>query len=147
MQRHHVFLPNDCLARRKDALVINWTKYFENYTDEGLKEDRKSRKADDERRCINCFYEDSDTIMLKKCDRCNVYYYCSTDCQSKHWQTGHAGECRLLEILKNYHRPFGKEIRDDITNITNPKDIPELQELRNQLGLSRPKSEYQDLLD
>jgi hypothetical protein len=48
-------LPNDCLARQKDALVIYWTKYFENYTDKGLKEDRKTRKADDERRCTNCF--------------------------------------------------------------------------------------------
>ena len=28
-----------------------------------------------------------------------------------------------------------------------PRDIPELQELRQRLGLSRPQSDYQDLLE
>ena len=75
---------------------------------------------------------------------CNIVGF---DCQSRHWRAGHAGECRQLQILKNYHRPYAKKIRDDIRHGIDPKDIPELQELRHQLGLSRPKTEYQDLLD
>ncbi|MGK3747473.1 MAG: hypothetical protein ACI8RD_014770 [Bacillariaceae sp.] len=140
-------MSSDCLARHNDAPMMYWMKYFEKHTDAMIQDERKSLKACDEKMCAVCGEQDSDTVTLGKCDRCNVYYYCSTDCQSKDWRAGHAGECRQLEILKKYHKPFGEKIRDDIVNGINPMDIPELQELRNRLGLSRPKMEYQDLLD
>jgi len=65
------------------------------------------------------------------------------------WQEGqHAGVCRHLGLLNKYHKPFAKKIWTDIAvhGIT-PQDIPELQELRHRLGLSRPQEDYQDRLD
>ena len=65
------------------------------------------------------------------------------------WQEGqHAGVCRQLGILQQYHKPFAKKIRRDIAvHRIAPRDIPELQELRQRLGLSRPQADYQDRLD
>ena len=117
---------------------------------ENDKNHRKNTKIQTGETCDVCGKRDSDTVTLKRCDRCTFYYYCSstTDkCQSIHWRDGHAGECRQLEILKKYHRPYGNKISSDICNGVDPKEIPELQELRDRLGLSRPKMEYQDLLN
>ena len=65
------------------------------------------------------------------------------------WGKGqHAGVCRQLGILQKYHKPFAKKIWEDIAvRGIPPKDIRELQELRQRLGLSRPQAEYQDLLE
>ena len=139
------------LGASLDALDNYWSKDFDNkyVNDVGIENLRKFRKTQTGEACEVCGKRDSDTVTLKRCDRCTFYYYCSTttDCQSKHWRAGHEGECRQLEILKKYHRPYGKKIRSDIFNGIDPKDIPELQELRDRLGLSRPKTEYQDLLN
>ena len=64
------------------------------------------------------------------------------------WVEGqHAGVCRQLGILQQYHKPFAKKIRSDLAvHRLAPKDIPELQELRQRLGLSRPQADYQNLL-
>ena len=92
---------------------------------------------------------DSETVTLMKCDGCKFYYYCSKECQKKMWVEGqHAGVCRQLGILQQYHKPFAKKIWTDIAvHGIPPKDILELQDLRQRLGLSRPQAEYQDLLD
>jgi hypothetical protein len=112
-----------------------------------MKGRRKKIKSTIGNFCHGCGEEESDTVTLERCGRCNFYYYCSSECQKRMWLTGgHAGECRQLAILKQYHRPHGKHIRDRLVNGVDPKDIPELQELRHQLGLDRPKSEYEDLL-
>ena len=65
------------------------------------------------------------------------------------WQEGqHAGVCRQLGILNKYHKPFVKKIRRDLVeHRLAPRNIPELQELRQRLGLSRPQADYQDLLE
>ena len=65
------------------------------------------------------------------------------------WLEGqHAGVCRQLGILQKYHKPFAKKIRKDLTvHGIAPRDIPELQELRQRLGLCRPQVDYQDLLE
>ena len=56
--------------------------------------------------------------------------------------------CRHLGILQKYHKPFAKKIWTDIVvRRIAPQDIPELQELRQRLGLSRPQEDYQELLD
>ena len=133
--------------------VINyWMTYFRK------NEDRESRavgrqvckqmKESSGEWCCVCHKKDSDAITLRKCEGCKYYYYCSTDCQSNHWRAGHAGACRQLGLLKKYHRPFAEKIRNDIVvqGIT-PIAIPELQELRHRLGLSRPQADYQELLD
>ena len=65
------------------------------------------------------------------------------------WLEGqHAGVCRQLGLLQKYHKPCAKKIqRDIVVHRMVSRDIPELQELRKQLGLSRPQADYQDLLE
>ena len=65
------------------------------------------------------------------------------------WQEGqHAGVCRHLGLLNKYHKPFAKKIwKDIVVHGIAPQDIPELQELRQRLGLSRPQEDYQDQLE
>ena len=132
-----------------NATNIYWQKYYDKHgwTCGTEKSTRKETKTWIGKLCHGCNKAESDTVTLKKCSRCNFYFYCSSECQKKMWLTGgHAGECRQLAILKQYHRPHGKHIRDSLVNGVDPKDIPELQELRRQLGLDRPKAEYEDLL-
>ena len=38
--------------------------------------------------CANC----NKTKKLKKCARCTIVYYCSTECQKSHWKT-HKPNC------------------------------------------------------
>merc|ERR1740138_823588 len=98
--------------------------------------------------CSECRKEDSETVTLMKCEGCHLCFYCSKECQQKMWQEGHAGVCRHLGILQKYHKPFAKKIWKDIAvHGIPPQDIPELQELRQQLGLSRPQADYQGLLE
>ena len=133
--------------------VINyWMKYFRKNEDKesravGRQVCKQMKEASGEWCCV-CHKKDSDAITLRKCEGCKYYYYCSTDCQSNHWRAGHAGICRHFGLLKKYHRPFAAKIRNDIVvQGIAPIAIPELQELRHRLGLSRPQADYQELLD
>ena len=65
------------------------------------------------------------------------------------WVEGqHAGVCRQLGVLRQYHKPFATKIRMDlVVHRMAPKDVPELQELRDRLGLSRSQADYQDVLE
>ena len=134
----------------KYATTLYWQKFYDKQELEAIcdKMARKSIMTNIGNMCHGCNKEESETVTLEKCSGCNFYFYCSAECQKKMWLNGgHAGECRQLAILKQYHRPHGKHIRDRLVNGADPKDIPELQELRRQLGLDRPKSEYKDLLE
>jgi len=62
--------------------------------------------------CSNCCKEDSETVALQKCSKCGIVYYCGTECQTTHWEHGHKGECKQLRILRKYHAPYAKEIRE-----------------------------------
>ena len=130
-----------------------WNKYYhkqggvDDRLEKALRIMRKDDQASVKRYCTCCKKDESDTVTLKSCDGCNYYYYCSTECQKKCWLDGHAGECRQLAILKQYHRPYGKLIRDSLINGVDSQDIPELQSLRSKLGLDKPKAEYEDLLE
>jgi len=115
-----------------------------------VKQDCKAVKKERSNHCAMCKKEeDPGTVTLRKCDGCHFYFYCNRKCQKKMWVEGqHAGVCRQLGILQKYHKPFAKKIWEDIVvHRKAPKDIPDLQELRRQLGLSRPLADYQDLLD
>ena len=135
------------------ALEMYWNKYYhkQGWVDDRVKKvlrgERKDDRAWGKRHCTCCKKEESDTVTLKSCGGCNYYYYCSTECQKKCWLDGHAGECRQLAILKQYHRPYGKLIRDSLINGVDSQDIPELQSLRSKLGLDKPKAEYEGLLE
>ena len=114
-----------------------------------MKQQTKEMKELTGTHCSVCKKEDSETVTLMKCDGCKFYYYCSKECQKKMWVEGqHAGVCRHLGLLNKYHKPFAKTIRKDLAvHGIAPRDIPELQELRQRLGLSRPQADYQELLE
>merc|ERR1711865_496183 len=47
------------------------------------------------------------------CGQCKFYCYCSRQCQTEHWvNLGHKGECKHLGLLKKYHEPYARDIRD-----------------------------------
>ena len=131
-----------------------WKKHFLKNCDLGddrsqLKQSYKGMKEDLGTECSLCGKHDSETVTLMKCEGCHLHFYCSKECQQKMWVEGqHAGACRQLGILQKYHKPFAKKIWENlVVHQMPPKDIPELQELRRQLGLSRPRADYQDLLE
>ena len=137
-------------------LIQYWKKYsLKNYDGElrtrmiQAKQENKEMKKRLDAKCSVCGKEDSETVTLMKCDGCKFYYYCSKECQLKMWQEGqHAGVCRQLGVLRQYHKPFATKIRTDLAvDHIAPRDIPELQELRQRLGLSRPQADYQELLE
>ena len=133
-------------------LIQYWKKYsVKNYDWDGrtrIKQVNKGVKENYGSTCSVCRKYDSETVTLLKCDGCKFYYYCSKECQKKMWVEGqHAGVCRQLGVLRQYHKPFATKIRTDlVVHRMAPKDIPELQELRQRLGLSRPQADYQNLL-
>ncbi len=49
----------------------------------GIRESLYSIKA---RQCEACGALDSPGSALRKCTRCTVVYYCSKDCQKRHWK-------------------------------------------------------------
>lgn len=101
--------------------------------------------------CAICSQRDTKKLTLRQCMGCSMYCYCSSECQTTHWETyNHRGECKQLKILHKYHKPYRAEIRtaviaqgrgDDNTN-NNLDIIPVLEKLRHKLGLSRPLKEY-----
>ena len=135
-----------------EPIATYWLKYTrKNATKERRaieKQAIEDKKEETGKLCSVCHKPDSDTVTLRKCDGCKFYYYCSTDCQKSHWHAEHAGVCRHLGLLKKYHRPFAEKIQNDIiVRGIAPESIPELQELRTRLGLSRPQTDYQEMLD
>jgi len=155
-----------CHDEEDDARFGDWTParplclYWKKHASKTKNDDQEDRsevkqdcKAVKERRSYHCAVckkeEDPGTVTLRKCDGCHFYFYCSKECQKKMWVEGqHAGVCHQLGILQKYHKPFAKKIWTDIAvHGIPPKDIPELQDLRQRLGLSRPLADYQDLLD
>ncbi|OEU14537.1 hypothetical protein FRACYDRAFT_241084 [Fragilariopsis cylindrus CCMP1102] len=129
------------------ALWAYWAK-----THDSLLNKRETRKTIKEvrvllaGRCYICKTIDSEEdVTLRKCDDCKMYHYCSVECQLTHWKEGeHRNECKHLQILNKYHKPYAKRIRE--ATIHGDKQIPALERLRNRLGLTRKKEEYQHLL-
>jgi hypothetical protein len=99
--------------------------------------------------CFRCSKTDLDEdVTLKQCGKCEYFSYCGKECQLIHWKAGagnHIGECKQLQILNEYHKPYARQIRKAIIRGDDPKNILELQTLREKLGLSRPKQEYEEL--
>ena len=134
-------------------LIRYWSKHdLKSYTGEDRKKTKQAhgdQKESAGSQCGVCQKIESETVTLRKCDGCKFYYYCSKACQQKMWREGqHAGVCRHLGLLNKYHKPFATKIKTDlVVHRIAPKDIPELQELRQRLGLSRPQVDYQELLE
>jgi len=96
--------------------------------------------------CAVCLKKVSEFLTLKTCDGCKCVPYCSKECQEKHWLIGHKGECQQLIILYKHHKPYAEEIRNEIVQGGDPKNIQTLQKLRKKLGLTHPREEYQEYL-
>ena len=147
-------LASDCYLvverpRGPYLLADYWMKLYNKWGDydpedmQTNKEQLKDSKKYVGKLCIVCCKKDSETITLQRCGMCQFYYYCSKECQSKHWnEFNHMGECKQLKILKKYHKPYAKSIREASHRGDNLREIPALQKLRTKLGLTRPKEEY-----
>ena len=78
--------------------------------------------------------------LLERCAMCKAYNYCGKKCQKAHWdKDNHRGECKQVNILKIYHKPYYKEILKQIRRGDSADSIPALQLLRTKLGLTSPK--------
>jgi hypothetical protein len=129
------------------ALSVYWAKTHDSLVNlKGTGKIRKGARVYLASRCHICETIDSEEdVTLRKCDNCKMYHYCSAECQLTHWKEGqHRNECKHLQILNKYHKPYAKQIRE--AAIRGDKQIPALERLRNRLGLTRPKEEYQHLL-
>ena len=94
-----------------------------------------------ERECAICSKTDTKTLTLQQCKGCSAYCYCGEGCQAIHWEEHkHRNECKQVQTLNKYHKPYAKEIRDAV--IRGDKEIPTLEKLRYKLGLTRPQEEY-----
>jgi hypothetical protein len=72
---------------------------------------------------------------------CSIFCCCSEECQIFHWdKDNHRADCKQLNILNKYHRPYAKEIRDSA--VRGDIEIPALEKLLYKLGLTRPPIEY-----
>ena len=90
--------------------------------------------------CIVCGKEDTDTLTLKQCRGCSTVCYCGKECQTFDWEErNHRCECKQIQILNEYHKPYAKEIREAAIR---GESHPALERLRNKLGLTRPTEEY-----
>ncbi|OEU20214.1 hypothetical protein FRACYDRAFT_260266 [Fragilariopsis cylindrus CCMP1102] len=154
--RGHLYIIDLLVAFYKNAepanpesLQIYWTKILNSlHVSLGMnKEERKNNRGTIGNVCYPCREEDSDDRKFQQCSGCKIYSYCGKECQLEHWNDGnHRGECKQLQILNTYHKPYAKQIHKKITRGDDPTKIIELQTLREKLGLSRPKDEYEKLL-
>ena len=55
------------------------------------------------------------------------------------------GECRQLNLLQEYYKPYAREIREAIIRGDDPKTMDRLQTVRTKLGLNQPKEQYNEL--
>jgi len=98
------------------------------------------------RECAICKKIDTDTFVLRQCNSCNLYCYCSKECQTIHWKKpyNHKRECKQINILNTYHKPYAQEIREAAIC---GQIHPAVEILRSQLGLNRPIQDYEELVN
>jgi len=56
------------------------------------------------KQCANCaifnWKQPTDSSTLKRCTRCQLYWYCSEVCQKEHWHNAHKHHCKYLALEK-----------------------------------------------
>ena len=61
-------------------------------------------KIDDEKECDNCntfaWKQPVDKSIIKRCRRCELFWYCSDQCQKEHWHNAHKHHCKYLAEKK-----------------------------------------------
>jgi TPR repeat protein len=50
--------------------------------------------------CVTCHMKRSATVTLQRCAQCQVFGYCSKECQVIHWKNGHKLDCNRVKELK-----------------------------------------------
>ena len=129
-------------------VILYWMKMYSKYEDcsDGSNSDfKKSKmmkylKETVTRSCAVCGKQDTKRLTLTQCVGCSTYCYCSHKCQTIQWeQQGHRGECKQLNILRKYHKPYAKEI---LKAAIRGEIHPALEKLKYKLGLSRPAEDY-----
>jgi len=137
------------------ALSNLWTKTMNKLASSTNKmsslseEQRKECRKQNGNSCVTCGKEDdTNNKTFERCGLCKYYSYCCKDHQRTHWkEQNHMGECRQHSLLQQYCKPqYLKEIRAAIFRGEDPKDLARLQLIRKELGLSRPKKLYEELL-
>ncbi|KAJ3204469.1 hypothetical protein HDU67_009497, partial [Dinochytrium kinnereticum] len=90
-------------------------------------------------KCSNpiCDFTTEDISTLKVCGRCKKNYYCSRECQTKHWQRGHRDACNVATIS-----PIPSRVSNGVETIElEPEDEEESDAAIRPNGDSRPASE------
>ena len=68
--------------------------------------------------CANCGL----TKDLLMCKRCKQVYYCSVECQQKHWNLQHGEECtKMREIHKQYKKDDEELLKDETSASSDGK--------------------------
>jgi len=61
-------------------------------------------KFDEEKECHNCntfgWKQPEDRSTIKRCSRCELFWYCSDQCQKEHWHNAHKHHCKYLAEKK-----------------------------------------------
>jgi hypothetical protein len=52
--------------------------------------------------CATCGKQGDKECVLKQCARCKAFFYCSKECQVKHWKAGHKVDCKALHWIESY---------------------------------------------
>mmetsp|Transcript_67969 Transcript_67969/g.76103 ORF Transcript_67969/g.76103 Transcript_67969/m.76103 type:complete len:350 (+) Transcript_67969:139-1188(+) len=138
-------IPYSNAKPKPEALSIYWHRFSKKYDKDDCVRSTKTLVTEATRSCVVCLRQDSKTFTLLQCDQCSLYCYCSSDCQRNHWLSGHKAECNQVRILTKYHKPYANEIRK--AAMRGDIVIPALEKLRYKLGLSRPKEDYEELIE
>jgi len=64
------------------------------------------------KQCVNCntfnWKQPTDSSTLKRCTRCQLFWYCSELCQKEHWHNAHKHHCKYLALEKEKVLPNAK---------------------------------------
>jgi hypothetical protein len=120
------------------SLLVGYIVYRRTVQAEEAKlADKKKTIAivDDTTTCANCGASESSSTPLKACGQCQVTFYCSKECQLKHWKSGHKQTCSSNKVATlNSQNGGGGGVRAEVVELGL-----ELKGLVTPTGLSQPK--------
>jgi len=112
-------------------------------------------KPDEEKECHNCntfgWKQLDDKSAIKRCSKCQLFWYCSDQCQKEHWHNAHKHHCKYLakkKVLPNAKHNDGtclicnKETsvgKKNISKSSNPV-LPCYMSTTNQKFMNVPKN-------
>jgi len=116
-------------------------------------------KFDDEKECDNCntfaWKQPDDKSIIKRCSKCQLFWYCSDQCQKEHWHNAHKHHCKYLaekKVLANAKhnddtclvcKEETKAGKKNISKSSNPV-LPCYMSTTNQKFMNVPKNIGED---